>query len=100
MSANKPQIFIFCNGCSHEWHNATAISEDGHFLAGHICSDHAWIPHDMGITSDWKHDAYKAKYPDGYELVMVPKEEIKTHAGITAAYQKHLEMAADKTEAK
>ena len=27
-----------------------------------------WCKHDMGITSDWKHDISAELYPDGYEL--------------------------------
>tara|TARA_Y100000034_G_C6778075_1_gene347547 strand:- start:49 stop:438 length:390 start_codon:yes stop_codon:yes gene_type:complete len=88
--APKPKIFIFCNSCSHEWHSASALSEDGHFLAGHVCSDHGFIPHDMGMTSDWKHDDYNKHYPDGWELEYVERSEVKSHPGITAAYEKHI----------
>jgi hypothetical protein len=95
----KPKIFIFCNCCSHEWHNATALAEDGNFLADHICSDHGFIPGDMGVTSDWKHDRYTEHYPDGFELVLVEKSDIKTHPGITAAYEKHLELGRAQTAA-
>lgn len=38
-------------------------------LANHFSSGKNWCKHDMGITSDWKHDIYDAAYPDGYELV-------------------------------
>ena len=38
-------------------------------IAGHWSSGENWCKHDMGITSDWKHDTYKELYPDGYELV-------------------------------
>ena len=94
--SHTPKIFVFCNGCQAEdWHVAQALAEDGHFLAAHICSDHGWIPHDMGITSDWKHDSYQVHYPEGYELVLVAKTEVKTHEGIKAAYTKHLALAAE-----
>lgn len=38
-------------------------------VANHWSSGEHWCKHDMGITSDWKHDIYKEMYPDGYELV-------------------------------
>lgn len=37
-------------------------------IASHWSSGENWCQHDMGITSDWKHDTYKELYPDGYEL--------------------------------
>jgi hypothetical protein len=46
-----------------------AIAEDGNVLAKHLSSNTHWAKHDIGITSDWKHNYYKAHYPDGYELV-------------------------------
>lgn len=38
-------------------------------IANHGSSGETWCKHDMGITSDWKHDIYKVEHPDGYELV-------------------------------
>lgn len=49
------------------------IEDDGvtklNQIAGHWSSGESWCKHDMGITSDWKHDIYNEMYPDGYELV-------------------------------
>jgi len=82
---SKPKIFVWCNSCSHEWHSAAAMAEDGTSLAGHVCSSHGFIPHDMGIDEDgWKRDIYDRHYPDGYEVVWV--EDAKTHDGLQAAY--------------
>lgn len=86
-----PRIFAFVNG---KWgsqdYSVTALSEDGHFLAGHICSLPAWGPHDMGANgaSDWKHDVYAKHYPDGFEVVWV--DEPKDDADVMAAYERHL----------
>lgn len=38
-------------------------------IVDHLSSNEFWCQHDMGITSDWKHDIYDAAYPNGYELV-------------------------------
>lgn len=81
----KKKIFVFNNGGSPGWYNAMAICEDGVYLAGHVCSHPAYIPHDMGITSDWKHEAYNAHCGEGnWELELVEKP--KKHAGLMAAY--------------
>lgn len=84
-----PKIFVFCNGCSPGWHNFVALAEDGAGLAGHVCSDHGYARHDMGIDEDrWKRDLYAAHYPDGFEVVYVEvrgKADFQAHPGLVAA---------------
>ena len=48
-----------------------ALGEDGQGLASHLSSGIGYSKHDMGLTSDWKHDIYKETYPQGYELVWI-----------------------------
>jgi len=48
-----------------------ALSEDGQGLASHLSSSIDFSKHDMGLTSDWKHDHYQKSYPEGYELIWV-----------------------------
>lgn len=88
----KPKIFVFINGGIPGLLHVTALTEDGHFIAGHGCSHEHFIYHDMGFTSDWKHDRYNEHYPDGWELVYVPREVAlaRTHKGLEEAYKKHL----------
>lgn len=38
-------------------------------IANHCSSGETWCKHDMGITSNWKHDIYGAEHPNGYELI-------------------------------
>ena len=89
----KPTIFVFCNSgdCrrpSCDWHSMMAVAEDGHHLADHICSNHAWAAHDMGIDENgWKRDLYAAHYPDGFEVEFV--DDPRTHPGLQAAYVKN-----------
>lgn len=73
---SKPAIFCMLNGGSPEWWNVTAFAEDGEGLAGHICSSPVYFHHDLGLTSDWKHDKYAEKYPDGYRLVWVERDDV------------------------
>lgn len=86
----KPKIYVFCNSCAPEWHGGVALAEDGHALAGHLSSGHGWLQHDMGIGSDWKHDAYNAHFPGGWELEWV--ESPLEHAGLRAALEKNQEL--------
>lgn len=72
MSDRLPRIYVFCNtqDChGGNWHSMCAIAEDGTPLAGHVCSNHGFANHDMGISPDgWKRDLYAAHYPNGFEV--------------------------------
>lgn len=48
-----------------------ALAEDGTVLASHLSSNESFSKHDMGFTSDWKHEKYKAHYPNGFEIEWV-----------------------------
>jgi len=68
----KPKIYCFVHADNgRDWYDIVGIAEDGHVLSGHISSSVMWAKHDIGITSDWKHEQYKEHYPDGYELIWV-----------------------------
>ena len=88
----RPKIFVFCNGCSPQWHHFVGIAEDGSALAGHICSHHGYAPHDMGVIENgWKREIYAAHYPDGFEVEYVEVTtvaDIEKHAGLVAALAK------------
>lgn len=90
------KIYCFVNGGKGtDWQNVQALSEDGVFLAGHISSSEGYAKHDIGMTSDWKHDIYKETYPEGYELEWV--DDPKNHDGITKAYEKHLALSKEES---
>ncbi|MGG3987432.1 hypothetical protein [Bacillus smithii] len=63
------KIYCFINGGYENFLNVVALAEDGHVLAEHVSSNEYWAKHDIGVTSDWKHDSYKSFYPNGYEVV-------------------------------
>ena len=80
------KIFCFNNGGSNECYHAMAMADDGHVLAQHICSDPSFMPHDLGITSDWKHESYNEHFgEDKWELEWV--DDPKKHEGLQAAYK-------------
>jgi len=87
----KPKIFLWLNCKTPGWYLPMAMAEDGTCLASHASSNESWAWHDIGLTSDWKHDLYAKKYPDGYELVRV--DNPKTHEGLMAAYALNQKMA-------
>lgn len=88
MSEQKKKIYCFNNGGPSDWLQAVAIAEDGTCIAGHICSAESFMPHDLGITSDWKHDDYNEHYGEGnWELEWVPTAAVraKSHEGLQSA---------------
>ena len=83
---------IFCwvnSGKGTDWQVVMALAEDGTHLASHVSSSEGFARHDIGLTSDWKHEAYKAHYPDGYELVWVDDARPGQCPGLDDAYAKN-----------
>lgn len=88
----KKKIYCFINsGKGTDWINVIALCEDGHCLAQHCSSSEWFAKHDIGLTSDWKHEHYKEHCPEGYELEWV--DEPMGHEGIDAAYILNQELA-------
>ncbi len=45
-----------------------AQAEDGEILVAHVSSSEAFSKSDIGFISNFKHEIYKEKYPEGFEL--------------------------------
>ena len=88
----RAKIFVFCNSCAPQWHSFAAISEDGEYLAGHVCSHHGYATHDMGVNENgWKRDVYAQRYPDGFDVVyceVTRKEDLAKYPELIAAFDK------------
>lgn len=67
---SKTKIYLTCfpNGKDV---TGQAVREDGVALAGHLSSNVDWAKHDLGLTSNWKHEIYQEKCPEGYELIWI-----------------------------
>lgn len=82
------RIYCFINNVQpSDWNEVMAMSEHGEVLASHISSNLAWAKHDIGLTSDWQHDIYSERHPDGFELEWV--DDPTLHPGLMAAYLKN-----------
>jgi len=98
--SNLPKIFVFVDKNNHAWgrdYVAMAVSQDGYLLASHISSSESWARHDMGLGSDWKHELYDIKYPNGYQLEWV--EDPDSHQGLLEA-QRMVKNRHDEGKAK
>jgi hypothetical protein len=82
---NKPKIYLTAipGGIGDGDYIGQALAEDGTGICRHLSSSLEFAKHDMGLTSDWKHEHYKKYYPDGYELEWVDKPA--EHEGWQAA---------------
>ena len=94
------KIYLYClamNSGSGIVHGSTvggdvvgfALAEDGNLLATHCSSSPDFSKHDMGLTSDWKHDDYNEHYPDGYEVEWIDEPNLDNHAGFQDAFAKN-----------
>jgi hypothetical protein len=80
------KIYLYCKPAIGWGENDVvgyAIAEDGIGIASHLSTNIGYSKHDMGLTSDLKHDIYKEHYPEGYELEWVDSPD--THEGLKKA---------------
>lgn len=69
---DKHEIYCFNNGGSAGFFEALAIADDGNVLASHLCSHEGYMAHDLGMTSDWKHENFNEHFgKDNWILVWV-----------------------------
>jgi len=95
----KPKHRIFCfinNPCAVDFLHVIAMCDDGYVLASHISSSECWAKHDIGITSEWKHEFYNEHCPDGFELVWI--DNPAGDPELAAAYVLHQEIWKDKQD--
>jgi hypothetical protein len=97
-SMNTPKIYGFVNGGSPGWYNVAAVTEDGLCVAGHLCSHPSYGQHDIGVTSNWKHEIYRKHYPDGFDVEWVA--DVSAHEGIQRAFALNRAMTAEEHEAR
>lgn len=91
-----PFIFGFNNGGSPGWYSGCLIAESGHGMGGHLCSCEGFMYGDLGILAgsrEDRHETFRQHYPDGYRMDFVPFEDVMTHPGLDAAYQKNQVLA-------
>ncbi len=86
--SNKKTIFIWDNNEEQSGdRHGIALCEDGVVLAEHVSSSLDWLKHDMGLTSEWKHEAYRTHCPQGYQLVFVDQHMVASHEALNVAYK-------------
>lgn len=94
-----PVIYGFNNGGAPDFLAGVLLAEDGSCLGSHICSDEGYMRHDLGILEGSRpdrHETFREHYPDGYRMDFVGAEEVTGHIGLTEAYRKNQEKAAEK----
>jgi hypothetical protein len=82
------KIFLYCvpyvwGGGRHEDVIGYAITADGIGLASHLSSNTEWAKHDLGLTSNWKHDLYNEHCQNGFELEWV--DDVFSHPELMQA---------------
>jgi hypothetical protein len=93
------KIYCFINS-QMEWGDVVvvAVAEDGECVGSHISSNKYFAMHDIGVDSDWHHEDYKKKYPDGYEIVWLEREKLDTHEGLQRALKLNSELPTENSD--
>ena len=79
----KPKIYLFKASTYQGMASYVALSQDGIFLAQHICSSEWFARKDM--QSSDKLLKYSNHYKDGCELVFISEYEIPSHEALQKA---------------
>ncbi len=66
-----------------------AVADDGDELANHVSSNESFARFDMGVTSKNKHEIYKKKFPEGFEVIWV--DDWKSHPFLSEQAKKNQE---------
>jgi hypothetical protein len=96
--AELPTIYGFNNGGSGSFYHAALIAEDGTGLGSHMCSDEAYMRHDLGVlegSCPYRHETFRGHYPDGYRMEFVPSDVMDEHEGLNAAIARNQALPAD-----
>jgi hypothetical protein len=76
----NPHSYVPNGGHGH------AMDEAGNYLASHYSSNISWAKHDIGASSDWHHEAYRAAHPEGFEIIWLG-DTPATDAGWVKAWE-------------
>jgi len=98
----KHKIYCFNNSVGKtDWNHVLAVADDGHCLAGHICSHEYYFKHDIGITSNWQHDKYNKHFGEGnWELVWLDEVAPGKYPELDAAMALNQQLAEDAAKLK
>lgn len=84
-----PVIYAFSNARDGDG-VAYAMAEDGTVLGEHWCSAEGYVLCDLAVLPGWRedrHEHYRKHYPNGYRMEFVAIRELKSHAGLMAAWK-------------
>jgi hypothetical protein len=71
-----PKIYCFINGANSIGYFPVGLAEDGECICEHCSSSPWYAKHDIGFNSEWKHEKYLAKYPQGFQLIWLEQEDM------------------------
>lgn len=84
-----PVIYGFNNGGSQYFLHACIISEDGEELGQHMCTNEGYMRSDLGVLEGSRfdrHELFREKYPDGYRMDFVSRDDVSDHHGLNQAF--------------
>lgn len=74
------KIYCFISDLYDDGVAVVSVSDTCKIMSNHFSSGISWAKHDIGITSDWKHDIYQKEFPNGYELEWV--DDVDSHVDL------------------
>ena len=94
------KIYCFSNVVGGGDGIAYAMGDDGFVLGSHWCSNEYYVSEDLGVTEGCRldrHITYAEHFPNGYEMEFIPAREVKSHEGLSKAFELN-QIAAKKSK--
>ena len=94
------KIYCFSNVLGGGDGIAYAMGDDGFVLGRHWCSSEYYVPQDLGVTEGCRpdrHITYAEHFQNGYEMEFIPAREVKSHEGLSKAFELN-QIAAKKSK--
>lgn len=96
----KHKIYCYAVDVGRHWGlSVYALGDDGASLSQHLSSDKTWAQHDIGMTSNWKHDEYNNHFGENqWELEWIEYEDLDDHEGFQAAWALNQQAAKNEVQ--
>lgn len=81
------KLYVWCNSCSHQWHSALGMDENGVVFTQHICSDHGFILYDI---IERHREELEQTYGKDFEVIYIESKDFQKYKNNSPEFQETL----------
>jgi hypothetical protein len=101
MSANKRKLYLFCNSDLYKgWCSCYSLTDDGHILGNHICSNTGFMQHDLHDRTDRLKTIKEHFKDEPYDVILFYDHSYKENLEFMHAFKLNQELSEKAKEAE